>query len=139
MKIYGVFFIIFLSTIYYASVARSQDIEKIDYDFYEEAEVYVLDKATGQREIFILKLGKSMVVHNLKLEFSECISMKAGAKIPESMLHIEVLDDADETIFDDWLLAYSLGYNQFEHPHYDIWLSKCIRKISDNKYEPTLD
>tara|TARA_B110000305_G_C19082321_1_gene466791 strand:+ start:167 stop:583 length:417 start_codon:yes stop_codon:yes gene_type:complete len=92
-------------------------------------EIKVLDKVSSKSSVLKLKIGEEKKFKNLLIKSLKCKNSEFDDN-PEITAYIQVKDltkkDNDEVfIFNDWTFLSSPTINPFDHPVYDIWLSKC--------------
>ena len=91
-------------------------------------EMRILDKVSSKTNLLKLKIGEKkklkLLIKSLKCKNSEFDDN------PEITAYIQVQDltnkDNNEVfIFNGWTFSSSPAINPFDHPVYDIWLTKC--------------
>ena len=92
-------------------------------------EVKILDKVSSKNNLLKLKIGEEKKYKNLLIKSLKCKNSEFDDN-PEVTAFIQVQDltnrDNDEVfIFNGWTFSSSPTINPFDHPVYDIWLSKC--------------
>ena len=92
-------------------------------------EIKVLDKVSSKSSVLKLKIGEEKKFKNLLIKSFKCKNSEFDDN-PEITAYIQVKDltkkDNDEVfIFNDWTFLSSPTINPFDHPVYDIWLTKC--------------
>ena len=93
------------------------------------AEIYYLDKVSSKTSNIIVKVGKEVIFQNLIINILKCRNSKFDDD-PEVTAYMQVRDlknkDKDKVfIFNDWTFSSSPSIRPFDHPVYDIWLTKC--------------
>ena len=111
--------IIFLTT-------SLESVENFEGDFIE---IKILDKVSSKNSLLKLKIGEEKKYKNLLIKSLKCKNSEFDDN-PEITAFIQVQDltnkDNDEVfIFNGWTFLSSPTINTFDHPVYDIWLSKC--------------
>ncbi len=101
--------------------------EKINKGY---VEIKILDKVYSQNSILKLEIGKEKKYKNLVIKALKCQNSKFDDE-PEVTAYLQVKDitikNKDKVfVFNDWTFASSPTIKPFDHPIYDIWLSKCI-------------
>ena len=76
-----------------------------------------------------LEIGKELKFKGLLIKSLKCKNSEFDDN-PEIIAYIQVKDltkkDKDEVfIFNGWTFSSSPTINPFDHPVYDIWLTKC--------------
>ena len=92
-------------------------------------EIKILDKVSSKRSLLKLKIGEEKKFKNLLIKSLKCKNSEFDDN-PEITAYIQVQDltnkDNDEVfIFNGWTFLSSPTINPFDHPVYDIWLTKC--------------
>ena len=92
-------------------------------------EITILDKVSSKNSLLKLKIGEEKKIKNLMIKSLKCKNSEFDDN-PEITAYIQVKDltkeDNDEVfIFNGWTFSSSPTINPFDHPVYDIWLSKC--------------
>ena len=103
-----------------------EKLENIEGNF---TEVKILDKVSSKTNLLKLKVGEEKKFKNLLIKSLKCKKSEFDDN-PEITAYIQVKDltnkDNDEVfIFNGWTFLSSPTINPFDHPVYDIWLSKC--------------
>ncbi|WP_415321337.1 DUF2155 domain-containing protein [Candidatus Pelagibacter sp. Uisw_092] len=98
---------------------------------YEEkfVEIKVLDKVSSKTNLLRLKVGEELKFQNLLIKSLKCKNSEFDDN-PEITAYIQVKDvtnkDNNEVfIFNGWTFSSSPAINPFDHPVYDIWLTRC--------------
>ena len=118
--IYYIFFNFFNSTL------AIENNENLEGNFIE---IKILDKVSSKNNLLKLKIGEEKKFKNLSIKSLKCKNSEFDDN-PEITAYIQVQDltdqDNDEVfIFNGWTFSSSPTINPFDHPVYDIWLSKC--------------
>ena len=92
-------------------------------------EIKILDKVSSKSNLLKLKIGEEKKYKNLLIKSLKCKNSEFDDN-PEITAYIQVQDltnkDKDEVfIFNGWTFLSSPTINPFDHPVYDIWLTKC--------------
>jgi len=92
-------------------------------------EIKILDKVSSKTNLLKLKIGQEKKFQNLLIKSLKCKNSKFDDN-PEITAYIQVQDlvnkDNNEVfIFNGWTFSSSPAINPFDHPVYDIWLTKC--------------
>jgi hypothetical protein len=117
-----ILFFFFLVTV--SSTANTQ--ERLNGSFIE---IKILDKVSSKTNLLKLTIGKEKKFQNLLIKSLKCKNSKFDDN-PEIIAYIQVQDimnkDNNEVfIFNGWTFSSSPAINPFDHPVYDIWLTKC--------------
>ena len=121
IKIY--IYIFLLNTIFINSL-YSSNINEVKF-----VEIKVLDKVSSINSKLILEVGKELKFENLLIKTLKCKNSEFDDN-PEITAYIQVRDlnmskNDQVFVFNGWFFSSSPSVNPFDHPVYDIWLSKC--------------
>ena len=113
-------------TIAISPAFTSEKLENIDARF---TEIKILDKVSSKSDHLKLKVGEEKKFKNLLIKSIKCKKSEFDDN-PEITAYIQVKDltnkDNDEVfVFNGWTFLSSPAINPFDHPVYDIWLTKC--------------
>jgi len=116
------FFLINLTS----SVMATENTENLEGEFIE---IKILDKVSSKNNLLKLKINEEKKFKNLLIKSLKCKNSEFDDN-PEITAYIQVKDvtkkDNDEVfIFNGWTFSSSPTINPFDHPVYDIWLTKC--------------
>ena len=92
-------------------------------------EIKILDKVSSKTNLLKLTIGEEKKFQDLLIKSLKCKNSEFDDN-PEITAYIQVQDlvnkDNNEVfIFNGWTFSSSPGINPFDHPVYDIWLTKC--------------
>ena len=92
-------------------------------------EIKILDKVSSKTNLLKLTIGEKKKFQNLLIKSLKCKNSEFDDN-PEITAYIQVQDlvnkDKNEVfIFNGWTFSSSPAINPFDHPVYDIWLTKC--------------
>ena len=121
IKIYIYIFLlntIFINSIYPSNINEAKFVE-----------IKVLDKVSSINSKLILEVGKELKFENLLIKTLKCKNSEFDDN-PEITAYIQVRDlntskNDQVFVFNGWFFSSSPSVNPFDHPVYDIWLSKC--------------
>ena len=108
------------------SVTANENISNLEGEFIE---IKILDKVSSKNNLLKLKINEEKKFKNLLIKSLKCKNSEFDDD-PEITAYIQVKDvtkkDTDEVfIFNGWTFSSSPTINPFDHPVYDIWLTKC--------------
>ena len=108
------------------SVSAKENIVNLEGEFIE---IKILDKVSSKNNLLKLKINEEKKFKNLLIKSLKCKNSEFDDN-PEITAYIQVKDvtkkDNDEVfIFNGWTFSSSPTINPFDHPVYDIWLTKC--------------
>ncbi len=109
---------IFIKSMYASNVNEIQFVE-----------IKVLDKVSSINSKLILEIGNEVKFENLLIKTLKCKNSEFDDN-PEITAYIQVRDlnmskNDQVFVFNGWFFSSSPSVNPFDHPVYDIWLSKC--------------
>ena len=118
------FFIVLLNTI--DQTIALENIKKNEGEFIE---IKILDKVSSKNNLLKIKIGEEKKFKNLLIKSLKCKNSEFDDN-PEITAYLQVKDltnqDNDEVfVFNDWTFSSSPTIKPFDHPVYDIWLTKC--------------
>jgi len=123
-KVNFLFFLIYFSLISLPSslVASGNNEGKF-------VEIRILDKVSSKTDLLKLNIGQDLRFKSLLIKSLKCKNSEFDDN-PEITAYIQVQDltnkDNNEVfIFNGWTFSSSPAVNPFDHPVYDIWLTKC--------------
>ena len=92
-------------------------------------EIRILDKVSSKTNFLKLAIGEEKKFQNLLIKSLKCKNSEFDDN-PEITAYIQVQDTANKDnnevfIFNGWTFSSSPAINPFDHPVYDIWLTKC--------------
>jgi len=92
-------------------------------------EMKILDKVSSKTNLLKIKIGEEKKFQNLLIKSLKCKNSEFDDN-PEITAYIQVKDLTNKNnnevfIFNGWTFSSSPGVNPFDHPVYDIWLTKC--------------
>ena len=92
-------------------------------------EIKILDKVSSKSSLLKLEIGEEKIFKNLIIKSLKCKNSEFDDN-PEITAYIQVKDltkkgNDNVFIFNGWTFLSSPTINPFDHPVYDIWLTKC--------------
>ena len=92
-------------------------------------EIKILDKVSSKNNTLKLKIGDEYKFKNLVIKSLKCRNSKFDDN-PEITAYLQVKDlsyknNNEVFVFNGWAFSSSPSLRPFDHPVYDIWLSKC--------------
>ena len=92
-------------------------------------DIKILDKVSSKTNLLKLKIGEEKIFQNLLIKSLKCKNSEFD-DYPEITSYIQVKDltnkDNNEVfVFNGWTFSSSPAVNPFDHPVYDIWLTRC--------------
>ena len=100
--------------------------ENIDSKFIE---IKILDKVSSKTNRIKLKVGEELKFQNLLIKSLKCKNSEFDDN-PEITAYIQVKDLTNKNnnevfVFNGWTFSSSPAINPFDHPVYDLWLTRC--------------
>ncbi len=119
-------FIIVIFIFYSSNLNSLENSESLEGDFIE---IKILDKVSSKNNVLKIKIGEEQKFKNLLIKFLKCKNSEFDDN-PEITAYLQVKDltnkNNDEVfIFNGWTFSSSPTIKPFDHPVYDIWLTKC--------------
>ena len=120
-------YFIIIILIFYNSASNSlEKIETLEGNFIE---IKILDKVSSKNNILKIKIGEEKKFKKLLIKSLKCKNSEFDDN-PEITAYLQVIDltnkNNDEVfIFNGWTFSSSPTIRPFDHPVYDIWLTKC--------------
>ncbi len=119
-------FIIFILFIFNSLVLSIEKIENLEGNFIE---IKILDKVSSKNNVLKIEKGDEYKFKNLLIKFLKCKNSEFDDN-PEITAYLQVKDlsnkNNDEVfVFNGWTFSSSPTIKPFDHPVYDIWLTKC--------------
>ena len=122
-------FIFFLFLFYLINNSNISALENSENQENNYIEIKILDKVSSKNNVLKIKIGKEYKFKNLIIKSLKCKNSEFDYN-PETTAYIQVRDlnnkNNDEVfVFNGWTFASSPTVRPFDHPVYDIWLTKC--------------
>ena len=123
------YFIFFFVIFYFFQQNLTNSVENVSDKFIE---IKILDKVNSKNSTLTLNIGEEEKFENLLIKALKCSNSEFDDN-PEITAYLQVKDitfnDKNKVyIFNDWTFASSPALRPFDHPIYDIWLTKCYIK-----------
>ena len=119
-KIYNLIFIIFLLLLF------NNRLFATDLSY---AEIKILDKVSSKTSQLTLNIQEEKAFENLLIKILKCKNSEFDDN-PEITAYMQVQDVTIKSndkvfVFNGWTFSSSPSISLFDHPVYDIWLTKC--------------
>ena len=110
-------------------ISISSNVNALEISNGKYIEIKILDKVSSKTNLLKLTIGQEETFQNLLIKSLKCKNSEFDDN-PEITAYIQVRDlinkDNNEVfIFNGWTFLSSPTINPFDHPVYDIWLTKC--------------
>jgi hypothetical protein len=118
-----------LILLYFILTSATSSVIAIENSNMQFIEIKILDKVSSKTNLLKLRIGEEKKFQNLLIKSLKCKNSEFDDN-PEITAYIQVRDlvnkDNNEVfIFNGWTFSSSPAINPFDHPVYDIWLTKC--------------
>jgi hypothetical protein len=92
-------------------------------------EIKILNKISSKNVSLELKNNEEKIFDDLIIKSIKCKNSEFDDE-PEIISYIQVIDQSISTndevfVFNGWMFSSSPSINPFDHPVYDIWLTRC--------------
>ena len=92
-------------------------------------EIKILNKISSKNVSLELKNNEEKIFDDLIIKSIKCKNSEFDDD-PEIISYIQVIDQSISTkdevfVFNGWMFSSSPSINPFDHPVYDIWLTRC--------------
>jgi len=119
-------FIIVIFIFYSSNINSLENSESLEGNFIE---IKILDKVSSKNNVLKIKIGEEQKFKNILIKSLKCKNSEFDDN-PEITAYLQVKDltikNNDEVfIFNGWTFSSSPTVKPFDHPVYDIWLTKC--------------
>ena len=114
---------------YFFLLSESTNVIALEISNEKFIEIKILDKVSSKTNLLKLKIGEGKKFQNLLIKSLKCKNSEFDDN-PEITAYIQVQDLTNKSnnevfIFNGWTFSSSPAINPFDHPVYDIWLTKC--------------
>ena len=118
-----------ISLIIYLSIFEVTNVQSENSYIGEKTDIKILDKISSKNELVNLVNGEELIYKDLAIKSMKCTNSEFDDN-PEIKAYIQVRDltriDNDIVyVFNGWMFSSSPSIAPFDHPVYDIWLTKC--------------
>ena len=120
------FLFIFITLFFNLNITYSDNLA-LEGNFLE---IKVLDKISSKNYKLSVKIGEQKIFKNISIKPLKCKNSEFDDN-PEITAYLQVKDlknkDKNEVfVFNGWTFSSSPALRPFDHPVYDIWLTKCF-------------
>ena len=107
----------------YNSAYSSDDLEG------QFLNIKILDKVSSKDQILKIKIGQDKKFKNLIIKALKCKNSEFDDN-PEIIAYLQVKDLVEDNndkvfVFNGWSFSSSPSLNPFDHPVYDLWITRC--------------
>jgi hypothetical protein len=122
------FILILLVLSLFLSIAKSE-VNTESQNEVKFVEIKILDKVSSKNSKLEIQLGKETKFKNLLIKALKCKNSEFDDN-PEVTAYLQVKDTSNKSndevfVFNGWTFSSSPSIRPFDHPVYDIWLTKC--------------
>ena len=122
------FILILLVLSLFLSIAKSE-VNTKNKNEGKFVEIKILDKVSSKNSKLEIQLGKETNFKNLLIKALKCKNSEFDDN-PEVTAYLQVKDTSNKSndevfVFNGWTFSSSPSIRPFDHPVYDIWLTKC--------------
>ena len=122
------FILILLVLSLFLSIAKSE-VNTESQNEVKFVEIKILDKVSSKNSELEIEIGKEKNFKNLLIKALKCKNSEFDDN-PEITAYLQVKDISDKSndevfVFNGWTFSSSPSIRPFDHPVYDIWLTKC--------------
>ncbi len=122
------FILILLVLSLFLSIAKSE-VNTESQNEEKFVEIKILDKVSSKNSKLEIQLGKETKFKNLLIKALKCKNSEFDDN-PEVTAYLQVKDTSNKSndevfVFNGWTFSSSPSIRPFDHPVYDIWLTKC--------------
>ena len=109
--------------------SNASSLENSETEIEKFIEIKILDKVSSKNTLLKIEIGKEKIFKNLLIKSLKCKNSEFDDN-PEITAYLQVTDltnkNNDEVfIFNGWTFSSSPTIKPFDHPVYDIWLTRC--------------
>ena len=120
--------IIFLYFFLFSSIIKSEINSQIKNNE-QFVQITILDKVSSKNSELEIEIGKEKKFKNLLIKALKCKNSEFDDN-PEITAYLQVKDISNKSndevfVFNGWTFSSSPSIKPFDHPVYDIWLTKC--------------
>ncbi len=124
IKLGKINFIVFFLLILF--ICNSNASNKLEGSY---VEIKVLDKVSSKNTTLKLKINDEKIFQNIQIKALKCKNSEFDDN-PEITAYLQVKDLTNKNndkvfVFNGWTFSSSPTIKPFDHPVYDIWLTKC--------------
>ena len=126
IKLTKILFYLLIFFYFTLNTYASQNNKNLEGNF---VEIKILDKVSSKNSELTLKIGEETKFENLLIKALKCKNSEFDDN-PEVTAYLQVIDitstDNDKVfVFNGWAFSSSPSLRPFDHPVYDIWLTRC--------------
>ena len=120
--------LIFLHFFLFSSILKSETNLQVKNNE-QFVKIKILDKVSSKNSELEIEIGKEKNFKNLLIKALKCKNSEFDDN-PEVTAYLQVKDTSKKSndevfVFNGWTFSSSPSIRPFDHPVYDIWLTKC--------------
>ena len=125
----GIASFFWIISIFFTIITSAKSVEESNFLEGNFVEIKILDKVSSKNELLKIKIGENIKYKNISINALKCKNSEFDDN-PEITAYLQVKDLSNKTndevfVFNGWTFSSSPTINPFDHPVYDIWLTKC--------------
>ena len=129
IKVGKISFIVFFTIIFFSFLNFPSNSEESKFLEGKFVEIKILDKVSSKNSLLKIRIGEKKKFKNLLIKALKCKNSEFDDN-PEITAYLQVKDISDKSndevfVFNGWTFSSSPSIRPFDHPVYDIWLTKC--------------
>ena len=120
---------LFIIAIFIFYNSSTNSLENSESQMCNFIEIKILDKVSSKNNVLKIKIGEQQKFKNLIIKSLKCKNSEFDDN-PEIIAYLQVRDVTYKKndkvfVFNGWTFSSSPTVKPFDHPVYDIWLTKC--------------
>ncbi len=125
----GIVSFFWIISIFLNTITSTKSVEEPNFLEGNFVEIKILDKVSSKNELLKIKIGENIKYKNISINALKCKNSEFDDN-PEITAYLQVKDLNNKTndevfVFNGWTFSSSPTINPFDHPVYDIWLTRC--------------
>ena len=126
IKVGKISFLVFLIMF---QISSGKTEEKANTLYGNFIEIKILDKISSKNNVLKIKIGEEIKFKNISIKSMKCKNSEFDDN-PEITAYLQIkdltnIDNNEVFVFNGWTFSSSPTLTPFDHPVYDIWLTKC--------------
>ncbi len=108
-----------------ATVSQAEDVARIEVSEGTGAVLRGLDKTTGEVQELRLAKGETVALKWLQITLGDCRYPRDNLAGDAFAWLVIRERNAEQPIFEGWMIASSPALNALDHPRFDVWVIRC--------------
>ena len=122
------FILVFLQFFLFPSILKTEESSQLKNNE-QFVKIKILDKVSSKNSELEFEIGNEKQFKNLQIKALKCKNSEFDDN-PEITAYLQVKDISNKSndevfVFNGWTFSSSPSIKPFDHPVYDIWLTKC--------------